>query len=77
MKFSHLDYVCKVFSLNVIISLDEDLPKDGFSNRVVFGVELVKSMECVAVLRRKRNQVEHIFISPSYTIFFCTEPPKY
>lgn len=53
---SNLDYVCKVFSFNVVVSLDEDLSEDGFSNRVVFGVELVKPVECVTVLMSKSNQ---------------------
>lgn len=53
---SNLDYVCKVFSFNVVVGLDEDLSEDGFSNGVVFGVELVKPVECVTVLMSKSNQ---------------------
>lgn len=54
---SHLDYVCKVFSFNVVVSFDEDLSEDGFSDGVVFGIELVKPMECVTVLISKQNQL--------------------
>lgn len=50
MLFTNLDYVCKVFPLNMIVSLDEDLSEDRFSNGVVFGIEFVKAMERVAVL---------------------------
>lgn len=57
LVFSHLDYVCKVFSFNVVVSLDENLSEDGFSNGVVFGIELVKPVERVTVLIRKRNQL--------------------
>lgn len=42
--------MCKVFSFNVVVSLDEDLSENGLPNRIVFGVELVKPMERVAVL---------------------------
>lgn len=59
---SHLDYVCKVFSFNVVVGLDEDLSEDGFSNGVVFGVEFVKPMERVTVLIKKQNQSNLIFI---------------
>lgn len=52
---SHLDNVCKIFPLNVVVSLDEDLSEDGFSNGVVLCVELVKAMERVAVLKSKHS----------------------
>lgn len=55
---SNLDYVCKVFSFNVVVSLDEDLSEDGFSNGVVFGVELVKPVECVTVLMSETKPVK-------------------
>lgn len=45
--------MCKVFSFNVIVRLDEDLPEDGFSDGVVFGVKLIKPMEGVSILRSK------------------------
>lgn len=45
--------MCKVFSFNVVVSLDEDLSQDGFSNGVIFRIELVKPMERVAVLMTK------------------------
>jgi len=47
----HLDDVCKVFPFDVVVGLDEDLPQDGLSDGVVFGVELVEAVERVAVLR--------------------------
>ncbi len=52
---SNLDYVRKVFPFNVVVGLDEDLSEDGFSNGVVFGVELIKPMECVTVLISKET----------------------
>ena len=39
----------KVSALNVIIGLEEDLPKSRLSDRVVLEVELIKSMEGVRV----------------------------
>lgn len=45
--------MCKVFSFNVVVSLDEDLSENRLSDRVVFGVELVKPMERVTVLKSK------------------------
>lgn len=53
---SHLDDVGKVFPFDVVVSLDEDLSEDGFSNGVVFGVELVKPMEGVTILNSRRHQ---------------------
>lgn len=46
--------MAKVFALDVVVCLDEDLSQDGFSDGVVFGVELVEAMERVAVLRTDR-----------------------
>lgn len=51
----YLDDVCKVFPLNVVVGLDEDLPEDGLADGVVLGVELVEAVESVAVLRRERE----------------------
>lgn len=45
------DDVCKVFALNVVVGLDEDLPEDGLADGVVLSVELVEAVESVAVLR--------------------------
>lgn len=45
--------MCKVFSFNVVVGFDEDLSENRLSNRVVFGVELVKPMEGVTVLKRE------------------------
>lgn len=50
--------MCKVFSVNAVVGLDENLSENGFSDRVVFGVELVKAVERVAVLKRRRNRLE-------------------
>lgn len=47
---SDLDHVAKVFALDVVVCLDEDLSQDGLADGVVFGVELVKAMESVTVL---------------------------
>lgn len=45
----------EVFPVDVIVSFDEDLAQDGFSDGVVLGVEFVEAMESVSVLRRKRQ----------------------
>lgn len=55
----YLDDVSEVFPVDVIVSFDEDLSQDGFSDGVVFGVELVEAMERVSVLRRKLD-VSHM-----------------
>lgn len=49
----YLDDVCKVFPLNVVVGLDEDLSEDGLADGVVLGVELVEAVESVAVLHRE------------------------
>lgn len=51
----YLDDMSEVFPVDVIVSFDEDLSQDGFSDGVVFGVELVEAVERVSVLRRKRE----------------------
>ena len=52
----HLNNVTEVFSLDVVVCFDEDLSQDGLTNRIVFGVELVKAMKSVAVLQRELKQ---------------------
>lgn len=47
----------KVFPLNVVVRFDEDLSQDGLSYGIVFGVELVKAMESVAVLQKDSNNL--------------------
>ena len=46
-----LDYVGKVFTIDHVISLHEDLSESGLSDGIVFGIEFVKSMECISILR--------------------------
>ena len=52
----HLYDVTKIFPLNVIVRFYEDLSQDGLADRVVLGVEFVKTMESVAVLKRKHKK---------------------
>lgn len=49
-EVSHLDDVGKVLPRDAVVCLDEDLPQDGLPNGVVLGIELVKTVEGVAVL---------------------------
>ena len=51
LSLPYLDDVGKVFPLDVVVSLDEDLPQDGLSDGVVFSIELVEAVERVSVLR--------------------------
>ena len=46
----HLHDMSEVFSLDVVVRLNEDLPEPTFPYGVVLGVELVKSVKRVAVL---------------------------
>lgn len=69
---SHLDDVRKVFSFNVVVSLDEDLSEDRFSNGVVFGVELVKPMERVTVLISKETSQTSFLYLMYNAVFLCT-----
>ena len=43
----------KIFPLHVVVRFYEDLSQDGLANRVVLGIEFVKAMESVAVLKTK------------------------
>ena len=45
-----LDNVGKVFTVDHVVCLHEDLTESRFSDRIIFCIELVKSMECVPVL---------------------------
>ena len=40
----------EIFSVNVVVRLDEDFPQSALPHRVVLGVELVEAVECVAIL---------------------------
>lgn len=60
--------MCKVFSFYVVVGLDEDLSENGFSDRVVFGVELVKPMERITILISEWNQASYYD-----GVFFCTQ----
>lgn len=45
----------EVFSLDVVVCFDEDLSQDGLADGIVFGVELVESMEGVSVLQKNNK----------------------
>jgi hypothetical protein len=47
---THINDPCKVFPVHVVISLEEHLSEPALADRVVFRVELVETMERVAVL---------------------------
>lgn len=52
----HLYDVTEIFPLHVVVRFYEDLSQDGLTDRVVFGVEFVKTMESIAVLKTKQNK---------------------
>lgn len=45
------DDVCKVFAVQEVIRLEENFTQTRFADGIVFGVEFVKAMESVAVLK--------------------------
>lgn len=47
-------------TLAIVVSLQEDLSKLTLTNRIVLGVELVKSMEGVTILRMQVQSIEVI-----------------
>ena len=55
---AHLYDVTEIFPLHMIVRFYEDLSQDGLADRVVLGVEFVKTMESVPVLKRKKTQQE-------------------
>ena len=48
--FTYVYKLSKVFTTNVVISLDEDFSQFTFTDGVVLGVELVEAMESIAIL---------------------------
>ena len=46
-----MNEICKVASFDVIVSLDEYLPQLALPYRIVLGVELVKAMKSISILR--------------------------
>lgn len=46
----HLDETRKIFSFDVVVRLQVNLPQLTGSHWVVFGVELVKAMKCLSSL---------------------------
>lgn len=55
IRSRYLDYMPKVFPLNMVVSLDKDFSEDGLSNGVVLGVEFIKAVKCVTVLQERGN----------------------
>lgn len=48
----HLNDVSEVFPFNVVVCFDENLSQDGLADGIIFGVELVKAVKGVAVLKK-------------------------
>ena len=61
-KWNHLHDLSEVFSLNVVVCLDEDLSQPTLADRVVLGIELVKPVECVAVLHSGREREREFWL---------------
>lgn len=69
----HLNNVTKVFPLNEVVRFDEDLSQDGLTDGIVFGVELVESMESVTILQSKGEILSH---GHSTSEKFCFKSPS-
>lgn len=65
----------KVFPLNVVVCLDEDLSEDGLADGIVLGVELVEAVESVAVLRGEWKRCDADVGSVSLYIPFDSPHP--
>jgi hypothetical protein len=50
----YLDDVSKVLPRNLVVGFNEDLSENRLPNRVVFGIEFVKSMKGIPVLEMGR-----------------------
>lgn len=48
----HLNDVGKVFPFDVVVCFDENLSQDGLADGIIFGVELVKAVKGVTVLKK-------------------------
>ena len=46
----YLDDFGKKFPSDVVVSLQKHFTETAFSDRVIFGVEFVETMKCVAIL---------------------------
>jgi len=56
---SYLDYSGEVFSIEVVVCLQKYFTQPTLSNRIVFGIELVKAMECVTILQNTAMILSH------------------
>jgi len=54
----YLDYFSKVQSPHVVVSLDEYLTQATLPDWVVLGVELIKTMKCVTILKPDHHTQE-------------------
>lgn len=45
----------EIFPLHVVVRFYEDLSQDGLANRIVLGIEFIKTMESVSVLKMKQK----------------------
>ena len=58
----YLDKFSKEPSVDVVVSLEENLPEPGLSDGVVLGIELVEPVEGITILCKKKR----IFMRPFY-----------
>lgn len=56
--FPHLNDACKIFPIEIIVSFKENFSQPAFTNGIVFSVELIKPMECVAILNENEKGLE-------------------
>lgn len=55
----YLDDVSKVLPRNLVVGFDEDLAEDRLPDRVVFGIEFIKSVKGIPVLEEMGRPGSH------------------
>lgn len=61
----YLDDFGKKFPSDVVVSLQKHFTETAFSDRVIFGVEFVETMKCVAILVERlflKNKTEQVSV---------------
>lgn len=54
LKLIYLDHTSKIFTTNIVLSLQIQVPQLTGTNWIVLGIEFVKSMECLTSLEEEK-----------------------
>lgn len=57
LKLIYLDHTSKIFTTNIVLSLQVQVPQLAGTNWIVLRIEFVKAMECLTSLGEEQTQI--------------------